>query len=135
MPILTLDECHSTPPALVMTSWMLELSPNITRKLSQLIPEFKSFNSSLDDDELKEMNSKLIDVLEDLQTESQVANLPVCTIPFQNCKPLNLLAFSTHCSQILTSLLSIQLAYNVVMTSGLLIVKRIRLRLLGKLMI
>ncbi|KAF8623263.1 hypothetical protein AX14_011941 [Amanita brunnescens Koide BX004] len=59
-----------------MTSWMLELSPNITRKLSQLIPEFKSFNSSLDDDELKEMNSKLIDVLEDLQTESQVANLP-----------------------------------------------------------
>ncbi|KAF8347383.1 hypothetical protein F5887DRAFT_1281087 [Amanita rubescens] len=56
-----------------MTSRM---SPNIATKLSQLIPDFKSYNSSLDDDELKEMNSKLIDVLEDLQTDFQVANLP-----------------------------------------------------------
>jgi len=114
---------------------MLELSPNITTKLSQLIPDFKSYNSSLDDDKLKEMNSKLIDVLEDLQTEFQVANLPVCTITFKNCKSLNLLAFSTYCSQILISLLSIQLVYDVIVTSGLLIVKWIRSRLLGKLMI
>lgn len=135
MPVLTSDECRSTPPARIMTSRMLELSPNITTKLSQLIPDFKSYNSSLDDDKLKEMNSKLIDVLEDLQTEFQVANLPVCTITFKNCKSLNLLAFSTYCSQILISLLSIQLVYDVIVTSGLLIVKWIRSRLLGKLMI
>src|SRR6266576_4882085 len=112
MPVLTSDECCSTPPARIMTSRMLELSPNITTKLSQLIPDFKSYNSSLDDDKLKEMNSKLVDVLEDLQmAEFQVANPPVCTITFENYKSLNLLAFSTYCSQILISLLSIQLAY------------------------
>ena len=84
-----------------MAARMLELSPNITTKLSQLIPDFKSYNLSLDNDELKEMDSKIIDVLEDLQTEFQVANLPVCTITFENYNSPNLLAFSTYCSQIL----------------------------------
>jgi hypothetical protein len=54
---------------------------DLTAELSQ----FKSYDSSLpDDDEVKEMNLELIDILENLQTALLEVDhhLPVCTITF-----------------------------------------------------
>ena len=124
----TLPQSRSTPR--IMTSRI-----DLTAELSQL----KSYDSSLpDDDEVKETNLELIDILETLQTGLRQVDPPVPVwVPLLLCKSLNLLGFSTHCFQMLISLLSMQLAYAILMITTLfyLLMTWIRLRLLGKLMI